>query len=282
MQDWKRILRRTFRSCKALLLSMLLMTGLEPWVTDVIQQVLDLMTLQESDLGSAGYSVFQGLLQAYLVLHDLHGGSAVRLPEGAVIVREASRELRDAVMSSCWGIMKTTERDEAVDMLIAASDGMVGCKGNDGENTLSALVKALVETYGDVVTFTGRIQRKKKARNNRKRAKEHFDRERAEQAHLEEQAQQYNTQIQMHWCMHVHMQQCAMNQWQPNQASSSTDFWQPSQASSSTDFWQPSPMPDPAVSECDSIDSSSSGSVWPDVVCDDDDDDDNEDDDKTE
>lgn len=108
----------------------------------------------------------QGLLAIYLELFELKGGVIVAHTEAAAFVRDASRYLRDAVVSSAYGLMQTDRKAELVYLLDELSGNKIEDPSTDGQNLKSSLLKAYHALYGNLQEdpFKPRRSRGKRSR----------------------------------------------------------------------------------------------------------------------
>eukprot|EP00931_Biecheleriopsis_adriatica_P042636 TRINITY_DN24307_c0_g2_i1.p1 TRINITY_DN24307_c0_g2~~TRINITY_DN24307_c0_g2_i1.p1 ORF type:complete len:813 (+),score=195.40 TRINITY_DN24307_c0_g2_i1:60-2441(+) len=192
--DWEDELIHAYDSCKEALVMSQHWVNAEPKASTVIERTLKMMMRVEQDLeGDQTPEVLRGLVTAYLELFQLRGGAEVAHVEAAAKVREASRHLRDAVVSSCFGLMESDDREEFLNLLVEASDNQIGAPGADGENLKSSLLKACHALYGNLPSSEPTKARRKRA--SRARSKQRAAIAREEQAFLEEQYMQFQMQI---------------------------------------------------------------------------------------
>mmetsp|Transcript_155563 Transcript_155563/g.274721 ORF Transcript_155563/g.274721 Transcript_155563/m.274721 type:complete len:766 (-) Transcript_155563:117-2414(-) len=108
---------------------------------------------------------------AYVQLYQLQGGSKVKDQHTARLVREASRHLRDAIASSCLGLLTCRTREAFLAVLGKVSDGLIGDKGRRNEDLKSSLLKACQEVMRGALPSPAKAKRKRapKKRTNMQR-----------------------------------------------------------------------------------------------------------------
>jgi hypothetical protein len=133
----------------------------EAAVSGVIGQTRSML----SDCTSVG---LRKLVETYLELYKLRVGETADGQAAAAKVKEASKHLRDAVVSACLGLVPNATREEFLAVLDEASDGRIGAKGFDGENLKSSLLKACYHVVGRVPSPSPQKPRRKRAAKGKK------------------------------------------------------------------------------------------------------------------
>lgn len=162
---WREDLWESFTLCKSALFSGLPYTTEEPEVKKICdvtaQQLLDVEPYLTGEPWV--FACLRALVTAYLEIFRLRGGAEVKHQLAAAKVQEASRHLRDAVVSCCFGLMEGDSREEFLWYLVQASDGKIGEEGPEGENLKSSLLKACHALFGNLPSTEQTKAKRKRA-----------------------------------------------------------------------------------------------------------------------
>ena len=156
------------------------------------------------------------LCDLYVWLWPLHGGAVCSNLEAASLLRFLLRYWRDMVVNACVQCMATWDRVEFLNLLEAASGGVIGEPGKRGEELVALLLQSLRRLYGDIPSSEPTREQKRIRRNRQRRRERKLQRLFAYHAQM----------MQHHWeCYMYHAQ--LLEHLRPGMPGSSTDAVQP-------------------------------------------------------
>ena len=145
----------------------------QEWVRLLIEKISNLLTQVKSTIqaesGSPTHDTLQSIMAAYLALFVLRGGAMVEDEFASIIVRIASRFLRDVLSLYTLGLMQwPLQQEEFLELLDEASGGRVSEKSDEGENLRASLLKSIWHVYGPLDNKNPSKQRRRRISRVRK------------------------------------------------------------------------------------------------------------------